>query len=81
MRDSSAWIEVKAQLSDERRRLHPTRTPRNGEMHRFLQPWAARLDVAVAAVQVRDPGTGGGVLAATRGKGVVALHRTAFRVD
>ncbi|MGQ5225024.1 M48 family metallopeptidase [Streptomyces sp. yara] len=36
VRSSEAWIAVKTRLSDERRQLHPIRTLRDGEIHRYL---------------------------------------------
>ncbi|MET8247336.1 SprT family zinc-dependent metalloprotease [Streptomyces sp. NPDC005202] len=36
VRGSSAWIEDKTRLSEERRQLHPVRTLRDGEIHRYL---------------------------------------------
>lgn len=36
VRGSEAWIAAKTRLSDERRQLHPVRTLRNGEIHRYL---------------------------------------------
>ncbi|WP_369036551.1 M48 family metallopeptidase [Streptomyces adonidis] len=36
VRDSGAWIGDKTRLSDERRQLHPVRTLRDGEIHRYL---------------------------------------------
>jgi predicted metal-dependent hydrolase len=36
VRDSGAWIDDKTRLSDERRQLHPARTLRDGEIHRYL---------------------------------------------
>ncbi|WP_310728596.1 SprT family zinc-dependent metalloprotease [Streptomyces sp. N2A] len=36
VRDSGEWIGDKTRLSDERRQLHPVRTLRDGEIHRYL---------------------------------------------
>lgn len=36
VRASAGWIEAKARLSEERRQLHPTRSLRDGEVHRYL---------------------------------------------
>ncbi|MCX5272176.1 YgjP-like metallopeptidase domain-containing protein [Streptomyces virginiae] len=36
VRGNRAWIEDKTPLSTERRQLHPTRTLRDGEIHRYL---------------------------------------------
>ncbi|MFJ7946535.1 M48 family metallopeptidase [Streptomyces sp. NPDC096354] len=36
VRSSAGWIEAKARLSEERRQLHPTRSLRDGEIHRYL---------------------------------------------
>lgn len=36
VRDSGQWIGDKTRLSDERRQLHPVRTLRDGEIHRYL---------------------------------------------
>jgi predicted metal-dependent hydrolase len=36
VRGSEAWITAKTHLSDERRQLHPVRTLRDGEIHRYL---------------------------------------------
>ncbi|WP_316959629.1 SprT family zinc-dependent metalloprotease [Streptomyces sp. TRM68367] len=36
VRSSEAWIAAKTRLSDERRPLHPVRTLRDGEIHRYL---------------------------------------------
>ncbi|MFE3904388.1 M48 family metallopeptidase [Streptomyces sp. NPDC059153] len=36
VRSSSGWIEAKARLSEERRQLHPKRSLRDGEIHRYL---------------------------------------------
>lgn len=36
VRDSEAWIAAKTHLSDQRRQLHPVRSLRNGEIHRYL---------------------------------------------
>lgn len=36
VRGSEVWIVAKTRLSDERRQLHPTRSLRNGEIHRYL---------------------------------------------
>lgn len=36
VRASRAWIDDKIRLSGERRQLHPVRTLRNGEVHRYL---------------------------------------------
>jgi predicted metal-dependent hydrolase len=36
VRGSGAWIDDKTSLSDERRQLHPVRTLRDGEIHRYL---------------------------------------------
>ncbi|MFM9447885.1 M48 family metallopeptidase [Streptomyces acidiscabies] len=56
VRDSGAWIEAKARLSDERRQLHPTRTLRDGEIHRYLgrdyRLLYAVEDAAVPAVRL-----------------------------
>ncbi|WNI30870.1 SprT family zinc-dependent metalloprotease [Streptomyces sp. ITFR-6] len=36
VRSSAGWIAAKARLSEERRQLHPTRSLRDGEIHRYL---------------------------------------------
>ncbi|MEU4655736.1 SprT family zinc-dependent metalloprotease [Streptomyces sp. NPDC023723] len=36
LRSSAEWIGEKTRLSDERRQLHPVRTLRDGEIHRYL---------------------------------------------
>ncbi|MFD7685536.1 M48 family metallopeptidase [Streptomyces sp. NPDC059781] len=36
VRGSDAWIDDKTRLSEERRQLHPVRTLRDGEIHRYL---------------------------------------------
>ncbi|WLQ34705.1 SprT family zinc-dependent metalloprotease [Streptomyces castrisilvae] len=36
VRSSAGWIDAKARLSEERRQLHPTRSLRDGEIHRYL---------------------------------------------
>ena len=36
VRASGGWIDDKARLSEERRQLHPVRTLRDGEIHRYL---------------------------------------------
>ncbi|MFD0072971.1 M48 family metallopeptidase [Streptomyces sp. NPDC127166] len=36
VRGSQSWIEAKTRLSAERRQLHPMRTFRDGEIHRYL---------------------------------------------
>lgn len=36
VRSSAGWIEAKARLSEERRQLHPTRSLKDGEIHRYL---------------------------------------------
>jgi predicted metal-dependent hydrolase len=36
VRGNEAWIAAKTQLSDERRQLHPVRSLRDGEIHRYL---------------------------------------------
>lgn len=36
VRGSEDWIAAKTRLSDERRQLHPVRTLRDGEIHRYL---------------------------------------------
>ncbi|QZZ32872.1 M48 family metallopeptidase [Streptomyces sp. ST1015] len=36
VRSSGLWIEDKTRLGDERRQLHPVRTLRDGEIHRYL---------------------------------------------
>lgn len=36
VRGSDAWIDGKTRLSEERRQLHPVRTLRDGEIHRYL---------------------------------------------
>ncbi|MEV5046425.1 SprT family zinc-dependent metalloprotease [Streptomyces griseoincarnatus] len=36
VRGSSAWIDGKTRLSEDRRQLHPVRTLQDGEIHRYL---------------------------------------------
>ncbi|MFE2511377.1 M48 family metallopeptidase [Streptomyces naganishii] len=36
VRGSSAWIDDKTRLSEQRRQLHPVRTLQDGEIHRYL---------------------------------------------
>lgn len=36
VRSSAGWIDAKTRLSEDRRQLHPTRSLRDGEIHRYL---------------------------------------------
>ncbi|WP_430479028.1 M48 family metallopeptidase [Streptomyces sp. P11-1] len=36
VRSSADWIDAKTRLSEQRRQLHPTRSLKNGEIHRYL---------------------------------------------
>ncbi|GGV81344.1 hypothetical protein GCM10015535_21090 [Streptomyces gelaticus] len=61
VRGSAGWIDTKARLSEERRQLHPTRSLRDGEIHRYLG-----RDYRLLVVDAMEPDTGPSAAPAVR---------------
>ncbi|GCD44660.1 M48 family metallopeptidase [Streptomyces paromomycinus] len=61
VRASGAWIDDKTRLSGERRQLHPVRTLRNGEIHRYLGRDYRLLIVDDQLAATADEGSGAAV--------------------
>jgi predicted metal-dependent hydrolase len=77
VRGSSAWIDDKTRLSEERRQLHPVRTLRSGEIHRYLGRDYRLLYVDEEQTAGRDPSRPGSTAEAPP----VRLVAGRFRVD
>ncbi|MFI0763292.1 SprT family zinc-dependent metalloprotease [Streptomyces anulatus] len=70
VRSSAGWIDAKTRLSKERRQLHPTRSLKDGEIHRYLG-----RDHRLLVVDAGSAGTP--VLAVRLVAGRLRLDRTA----
>lgn len=75
VRGSETWIAAKTQLSAERRQLHPIRTLRDGEIHRYLGRDYRLLVVG------DEPGECPSPKGASAGVALVRLVAGRFRLD